>query len=965
MTAIAGAFDPGADTFSRCLPSTHEALSPVNWPWAIKHDARACWDAWALATAEWLATQGADPRSAIVILPVGAVLAQARQAWSRVVGGWQPRIDTIASVAQAQSWAWVAPSVEATDDLPHLTLDPVLDRLQAARSLGQQAWGTQWARRDRRGFEFALDQVVDAAHIWARRLQAVVPKERPAYGDLARAALAKSAGSSDLGQGPGGRERLLLSWALEWALAAAQSGWASDALYEMRPSAWVGVSAGVCVSPGTEANLMLSVIRNAQAAGVPVRWDAAMPIHAEAGDLHHEGTGPSLVACADTEDEAQQAAAQVLTLIESSRVAGADPVALVALDRSLIRRIRALLEGAGASVADETGWHLSTTRAATVLTRLINASQPRASTDDLLDWLKSGWIAGPGGLGGPVLPGCSELESWCRRRGLVGAWGLLPHSDGASSNMPDSAAALWLWAKEALSPLQALWSQPRASLHDWMSALVDALGRSGADGPLQADPAGELAWAALHLNELAAPQELGKVALTGWPALARHTRLDGASVLRWVNAVLESVTFRPEPPDGAIDVVITPMARAVLRPFHAIVLPGADERQLGALGSPSGWIGVRASQEMDLATPASSRDAQWEAFALLMSRPNVVCLHRRGQGSEPLEPSAWLERWSASNACPVTTRQDAREVLEVQRQGVRPPRPALSEGPLSLPERVSATSYEALRQCPYRFFATALLRLKESDELEEGLDRSDFGVWLHEVLRVFHDQRGMQLALSTEAQDIASWLEAAQLVIRRTGLDRDGQRPWFLPFQAGLQRLAQGYVAWLRGHEAQGWSVSASEAEREQVIDVDEGLRVKLYGQLDRIDVRNQTEGRARYVLDYKTGSLSTLKSKVRAPLEDTQLAFYANLAEADHAAASPGRLEAAYLHLEPKGVTLVPHPDVDEAAEALLLGLSTDWQQLHRGAGMQALGEGAACTYCQARGLCRRDHWNHDEITA
>jgi len=202
-------------------------------------------------------------------------------------------------------------------------------------------------------------------------------------------------------------------------------------------------------------------------------------------------------------------------------------------------------------------------------------------------------------------------------------------------------------------------------------------------------------------------------------------------------------------------------------------------------------------------------------------------------------------------------------------------------------------------------------------------------------------------------------------VIRRTGLDRDGQRPWFLPFQAGLQRLAQGYVAWLRGHEAQGWSVSASEAEREQVIDVDEGLRVKLYGQLDRIDVRNQTEGRARYVLDYKTGSLSTLKSKVRAPLEDTQLAFYANLAEADHAAASPGRLEAAYLHLEPKGVTLVPHPDVDEAAEALLLGLSTDWQQLHRGAGMQALGEGAACTYCQARGLCRRDHWNHDEITA
>jgi ATP-dependent helicase/nuclease subunit B len=56
--------------------------------------------------------------------------------------------------------------------------------------------------------------------------------------------------------------------------------------------------------------------------------------------------------------------------------------------------------------------------------------------------------------------------------------------------------------------------------------------------------------------------------------------------------------------------------------------------------------------------------------------------------------------------------------------------------------------------------------------------------------------------------------------------------------------------------------------------------------------------------------------------------------------------------------VTLVPHPEVVGSAERLLEGLAGEFQRLRDGAALPALGEGRVCDFCEARGLCRRDHW-------
>ncbi len=968
MTAIARFFDTRSMT-----------IEPSPWFWAPQASAQACWQAWAGETATWLRAQQADVRDALIVLPVGAVLAQARQAWAAAVGGWVPRIDTIAAVSESLAWSWAPEPMHSEAGLPPVTLDAVVDRLQAARALGAEVWGKQWAQRDRRGFEFALDQVVDAAQTWVRRMQAMAPAQRPVYLAHAREALGVGQGVG-VPQGPGGRERLLLAWALEWAGATAVAGLPGDPLFDLRPSALVVVTAGEAVSPGTEIHLSLGLMSHLADQGVPVRWRSA------SGEAQASGVprarAPLALPCGNAEDEAQQAAAQVIAAVNAGRELDADvPVALIALDRSLIRRVRAMLEGAGLSMADETGWLLSTTRAAAVLTRLLQASHPRASTDDLLDWLKSGWLdwaadgseqARPDGVSLPQATG--ELESWCRRHGMLGAWGLqvaatvtdeqvegaLPAESAqlipsGRQAMPAQAARLWHWASHAVEPLQLLWSGKRPSLRDWLQGLQSALARAGALPVLMADAAGELALQALRFDALDAAEPGGGM----WAGLSSQTRLDGPAFLRWVGTVLEATTFRPPAPEQAADVVITPMARAALRPFHAIVLPGADERQLGAMGSQSGWMSTKLREALDLATPATQRAAQWDAFSLLMSRPGVVCLYRHAQGSEPLEPSAWLERWAAQSGEGIGQAQDVRLPVSIQPKPVAPPLPSLREALWALPAQVTATSYEALRQCPYRFFATSVLGLREHDELEEGLDRSDFGIWLHEVLRSFHDQRQGQLAISTEAEDVQAWLDAAQRVIHETGLDRDSQRPYFLPFQADLDRLARAYVKWLRAHEEGGWALQDAERVEQRDLPISEGLSVKLYGQIDRIDARHHEGSKQHLVLDYKTGSLDGLKRKVAAPLEDTQLAFYAALSDPQWA------VSAAYLHLDVQDVKQLDHPDVERSAQVLLEGLAQDWARLHAGAAMPALGEGGACTYCQARGLCRKDHWTLQEVSA
>jgi ATP-dependent helicase/nuclease subunit B len=177
-----------------------------------------------------------------------------------------------------------------------------------------------------------------------------------------------------------------------------------------------------------------------------------------------------------------------------------------------------------------------------------------------------------------------------------------------------------------------------------------------------------------------------------------------------------------------------------------------------------------------------------------------------------------------------------------------------------------------------------------------------------------------------------------------------------LPFSAGLPALASRYVAWLHAQEAQGWQFAAAEV-RIEALPTGRAALV-LNGRIDRIDT-HRASGTVR-LIDYKTSARKALEDKVRVPLEDTQLAVYVALQSAREP--DMPAIEACYLALdEADEVVAVPHEGVAATAQILTERIAAELARIEAGAPLPALGEGPVCETCEARGLCRRDHWSDE----
>jgi ATP-dependent helicase/nuclease subunit B len=291
----------------------------------------------------------------------------------------------------------------------------------------------------------------------------------------------------------------------------------------------------------------------------------------------------------------------------------------------------------------------------------------------------------------------------------------------------------------------------------------------------------------------------------------------------------------------------------------------------------------------------------------------------------------------------VTTEPRIKQTLDAN--PTPRPQPDGSQLPVT---RLSASGYSKLRTCPYQFFALQQLGLKEDDELQETLDKREFGLWLHAVLSHFHEElkKSSEIDVNMSSAGVFNAYTAI-LNIAKTEVTTIQNIPEdaFLPWAATWPKLRDGYANWLLGHQAAGWTFDQAEVWRELSIG---NFGLKLVGQLDRID--KSADGTAM-VLDYKTESDSKTAKRLKEPLEDTQLAFYAALVGDE-------MLEAAYVNVSEKLSKTYAQPDIDHSRSALIEGILDDMQSISAGKPLPALGEGAACDYCAARGLCRKDFW-------
>lgn len=855
------------------------------------------WPVWARAAQAWLVAHGLPVREAIVLLPFVELLPDARQAWAGL-GGWMPRIETTRSLAASLGPAPLAGQGAFSGEA-------AVDSLLAAQMLDQVPALRDWRQRDRAASAQAGAELLLTAQTLARAAAARAPEQRDAWWAQARQVLGAAQGNARL-------DPLLAQLALAWAATAVAP--ATDRLFALTPSAWIVLQAG-----GID-DLAEALLADAAARAIP-----ALRLQADAaGDdpfFTAAPAAPTLWLAADAEAEAFAAASAVAEAVN----AGRSPVALIAEDRAGVRRIRALLERLGLRIADESGWRLSTTRAGARLMALLRAAQAQASADVWLDWLKSEQLPGSEAAGAIAL---DWLEQRWRRVGVNAP------ADDKTHAGERTALAWWATQKARLDGLTQANTRP---LSGWLQALREHLLAAPDAERWRQDPAGRAVWQALRLESSVARGDVDAWTLS----------LD--DLIDWVDAALSDSEFRPADTDP--QVLITPMARAMLRPFGQIVFPGADERHLGPATPSPALLSDATLRSVGLADAQARGQRSARCFVQLLRQPGLLLLRRQAEGDELIGPSAWWMRLRLAHR-----RRGLAEPAELpapQAQIERPAtpvRPPLAQVGSRLPTAVSASSIDALRSCPYRFFARSVLRLAQAEELEADSSKRDYGSLLHLVLQRFHDQRDAAQPVAQQAQALVILGHAA---LHEQGLDEAK----LLPFLAGLPTFAERYLDWLLQRDAEGWVYAGGELDRSLTLDEPDGL--VLRGRIDRLD-----HGRlgAQQLLDYKTGGVASLKAKVKQPLEDTQLAFYA--AQLLGAGADAGMLSAAYVALDERdGIVNVEHPNVADSAQALLAGLAADWSRLGAGEPMRALGEGQACDFCEARGLCRRDHWVGDPL--
>jgi ATP-dependent helicase/nuclease subunit B len=869
------------------------------------HPSERRWGRWVSQIGQAQARCQADPGRTLVLVPYAQLMHAGRQAWAQAhPSGFAPRFESTRHWATA-----LQPFVPGPTDL---SMDMARDSLVAAALVDRVAP----ARLDPALRAVLVARLVESTRQLAPLAAAVPPEDRLKWAAPLTDALALGSPSLQW-------ESLLASLALAWA---STSAYATDVLW------------GPLAAPGSGIDALVVLQgyqRDPLASALAARWGAratVLELHEPTPDM--DASTIRLHACGDAEDEALRATACVLAQVNAGRV----PVALVANDRLLTRRVSAMLGSSGLVVVDETGWKLSTSFVAARLMSLLRAADPRAGMDDVLDCLKQS----------PAWPEAQvlALEQQARADG-VSVWRTATQSKRLAPLVPDGLPGL----------LEGL--QPARPLATWLNDLRSALQHCGQWTVLLQDPAGMQMVQALRLEEgaahelLAVGEALAQTAQEGRrPARAAGSagRLSLSGFTAWVREVLEGVSFMPRIPGDAA-VVILPLAQLLGRRFPATVVPGCDEAHLNPSPElPGQWTSAQR-ETLGLPSRETLAQAAAQAWQTALGAPELDVLWRTQERGEAVLPSPWVQALMPAGQTSAAPDPRVPRWLSPAATG----RPAPS-APELLPETLSASAYQDLRDCPYRFFAQRQLRLSEAAELEAEPDQRDMGNWLHAVLRAFHEARRDQRP-GTDA-DRQHLDRLALEVAENMGLNSGEGGAGFLPYQAVWPGLREGYLAWLADFEADDGRAGPRFLEAEVLRTTPAGAH-KLLGKLDRIDQQDSPEGAIPFVIDYKTESRATTLERVKEPLEDTQLAFYAALLPDEN-------LRAAYLSITDKrgdgpreqGSLMVEQPEVLLAREQLLQGIQHDMARIAAGAPMPALGEGRVCEYCAARGLCRKDFW-------
>jgi ATP-dependent helicase/nuclease subunit B len=619
-----------------------------------------------------------------------------------------------------------------------------------------------------------------------------------------------------------------------------------------------------------------------------------------------------LYAARALEDEASAGAQTIVDWLQG----GKQRIAIVAQDRVVARRLRALLERAQVMVADETGWKLSTTRAASALIAWFELIAARAETVALLDFLKSPFVFADREQKAEQV---MAIEIALRRANVAGEWKPVVDALDAAPAAQQLVSYLAQRAREFFG---------RKTLCEWLALTEQTIDAIRMRAALQGDAAGAQI---LQLLRTIAQDcsEIGHAfSLPEWRA--------------FLSLQIESTAFVQRHHDQRV--VMLPLNGARLRSFDAVLLVGADAAHLPSQPAETLFFANSVRRELGLATRESRQRQQLRDFTeVLAANDEVVLSWQSNKNGEPNAVSPWIERLQLTLARAGVAELAAHQVALTSRRLSAHPAfmPAPSAAALR-PARLSASGYNSLVACPYQFFGTRMLGLSGIDELSDLPEKREYGEWLHEILKRFHETLRDR---SVPGDERAALLDTITQDVFAHSLDKSGAA---LGFLARWKKAMPAYLAWVAEREAQGWQFVFGEEHLERLLQWEDG-EVLLHGYADRID---QNASGERAVLDYKSTSQAVLSRRLKQG-EDHQLPFYGVLS-------GEALVTAAYVPLEAsrERIREVEASDFGVWQQSLREQIVHDMRAIDRGAAMPATGPESVCRFCDVRGLCRKGAW-------
>ena len=638
----------------------------------------------------------------------------------------------------------------------------------------------------------------------------------------------------------------------------------------------------------------------------------------------------------DFEDAAWQGAGAIEKLLQD----GHQHIALIAQDRLVARRMRALLArfGDGLSVHDETGWKLSTTRAAaSVMSWMDVVHHPAGpSSVELIDFLKNPYIDwSTFGITHDQASDClTFLEQRLIEGDVRGTWSgfiLALDSDNDETNTLVSII-------RKLKNQSNRWQAASNSCLAWLDLLEQDLIDLGMSAGLAQDIAGQQLLASLS------PMRL-----------LRHHPMKQVEWLSLLSSMLEDASYIESNPRQSASVTILPLSATRLRRFDAWVMVGCDDTQLPSLSDSPMFLSAQLKKLLGCKT----QEAEFIQQAMDLSQLMTSHQHWRmiwqsvGTTGEPRQPSPWLQRLYVRHP---ELLKDKLEVptTSYEAMPISQPKPSLPEDFVKQTS-ISPSAYRALRECPYRYYVTRLLGLKERSGLEAEVDLSLVGKTLHAALYDFYH------GLKTQALENDNIYERTKLLKQRLYaishkhfkplLDVDGR---WLAAWIEWETLIPSWIDWHIQREQSGWVFH--DGEKQVSFDLQTRFGdIRVSGFVDRLDIHPQ-EGVE--VIDYKFSSKNSITKKKNNLQDDPQLVIYAKAVNEHDMVNRQPTTTASWISVK-EDDSRVEVDDLQSEMKELPAQMIADIESLWGGSPMAASAPDSICQYCQARGICRKGMWS------